>query len=268
LKTSESSTAVYAALITAQGLFEAAIKDQANPAFRHNYADLTSHVEAARPHLAANKLGVLQDVVATPEGVSITTRLIHASGEWVEFGPLDIPAFKYDAQGLGSAITYGRRYALSAALCTIADDDDANAAVATAPDRRPARVEAPPATVVDTKTGEEVAVAAAGLPEAPVGYHYVTGYKKTGVWHEASLLAYDAQGGALRVSTKNKLGEGLKTAQDAGVPVKVTTSPKANSVGEAYLDSVTLWKPKPGPKPVAPPPAAPDTMLRDDEIPF
>ena len=51
------------------------------------------------------------------------TMLIHKSGEWIS-GYLPIKPKVDDPQGMGSAITYARRYALSAMLGIVADDDD------------------------------------------------------------------------------------------------------------------------------------------------
>jgi len=263
MTTSPTVAELFAALAEAQGHFPSAAKDAVNPHFGHNYATLAGHVEAAKPHLKAQGLAVLQDVVTNTaaEGVDITTRIVHRSGEWVEFGPLFVPASKWDAQGLGSAITYGRRYQFGAAVGTVPDDDDANDAVKTTP----VKAAPVPATVVDTRTGAEVPFAEASLP--PAGYFYVANYKlSSGGWHEASLLAYDAQGGALKVSTKTKTGEALKAAQDAGLPVKVTTRPKGDSVGEAYLDSCVAYK---APKAkLAPVPAPELPPLTDSDIPF
>lgn len=129
MKTSDTTTKIFDALAKAQGVLEAATKDSTNPAFRSKYADLTSHVEAIRPAAKAHNLSVIQELTSDDNGVAVVTRICHASGEWVECGPLFIPATKHDAQGFGSACSYARRYALSAAFGTIADDDDGNAAV-------------------------------------------------------------------------------------------------------------------------------------------
>lgn len=137
MKTSETTTKIFDALAKAQGALEAAIKDSTNPAFRSKYADLTSHVEAIRPAAKAQSLSVIQELTSDDNGVSVTTRICHASGEWVECGPLFIPASKHDAQGFGSACSYARRYALSAAFGTVADDDDGNAAVQSKPAQVP-----------------------------------------------------------------------------------------------------------------------------------
>src|SRR5688572_18466158 len=107
-----------------------AAKDSDNPAFRGSkYADLTAVWDSIRGPLTDNGISVLQDVENHGEGVSVTTRLQHESGEYMEFGPLTIPMSKPDAHGVGSATTYGRRFALSAAVGVVSDvDDDGNAA--------------------------------------------------------------------------------------------------------------------------------------------
>lgn len=137
MKTSEQTDKIFAAIADAQAATEAATKDSTNPAFRSKYADLTAHVEVIRPAAKAAKLAVLQELTSDDNGVSVITRIAHASGQWVEFGPLFIPANKHDAQGFGSAASYARRYALSAAWGTVADDDDGNAAVASKPYQLP-----------------------------------------------------------------------------------------------------------------------------------
>ncbi len=133
MKTSDQTANVFAAFIKAQASLEAAAKDSNNPAFKSKYADLTSHVEAIRPAFKANDLGFIQEVTSDDSGAHVLTRVIHKSGEWFDSGPLFIPASKHDAHGFGSAISYARRYGLSATVGTVADDDDGNAAVQSKP---------------------------------------------------------------------------------------------------------------------------------------
>ena len=138
MRTSETTAAVFAALAAAQAALKPASKDSKNPAFKSTYADLTSHVESIRPAFAARQLAVVQELTSTAEGmVEVVTRICHASGEWLEFGPFGVPVGKRDGQSYGSASSYARRYALSAAVGTVADDDDGNAAVAAPADVPP-----------------------------------------------------------------------------------------------------------------------------------
>lgn len=130
MKTSETTKEISGALAKAQGAMRPAIKDSSNPAFKGSkYADLTAVWESIRGPLTANGISVLQDVENHGEAISVVTRLQHESGEYVEFGPLTVPMSKTDAHGVGSATTYGRRFALCAAVGVVADvDDDGNAA--------------------------------------------------------------------------------------------------------------------------------------------
>jgi hypothetical protein len=122
-----------ASLSKAQGAMEPAVKDAVNPAFvrdgkKSTYADLAANVEAARPHLAANGLSVVQEATTIERGVSVATCILHSSGQWIQFDPITVPLGKADAHGVGSATTYARRYALGAALGLVAEDDDGNVA--------------------------------------------------------------------------------------------------------------------------------------------
>ena len=122
------------ALAKAQGAMRFAIKDADNPFFKSKYADLSSVVEAIRDALSGNGLSYMQHLHPSEKHeVCVETVLLHASGQWVSCGTLTVPVSKHDAQGFGSALTYARRYSLSAAVGVVADDDDGNAAAAAAP---------------------------------------------------------------------------------------------------------------------------------------
>jgi hypothetical protein len=133
MRFSEQINDLAAALSKAQGAMEPAVKDAVNPAFvrdgkKSTYADLAANVEAARPHLAANGLSVVQEATTVERGVAVATCILHSSGQWIQFDPITVPLGKADAHGVGSATTYARRYALGAALGLVAEDDDGNAA--------------------------------------------------------------------------------------------------------------------------------------------
>ena len=132
---SESIAGLAAALAKAQGAMKGAVKDSANPFFKSKYADLASVVEAIRAAFSANGLSYIQTVEPSDKDeVRVETTLLHASGEWISCGVLALPVSKVDAQGYGSALTYCRRYSLSAAVGIAAEaDDDGNAAVAAKP---------------------------------------------------------------------------------------------------------------------------------------
>lgn len=120
------------ALHKAQKNIKGAVRDSTNPHFRSKYADLSSVVEAVKAPLLAEGIVFLQGVSGVENGVAVETMLLHVSGEWMA-STLEIPASKHDAQGYGSAITYGRRYGLQSMCGVPAEDDDGYAATASAP---------------------------------------------------------------------------------------------------------------------------------------
>ena len=124
---SESIVELAAALAKAQGEMGGAKKGSANPFFKSKYADLGAVIEAIKPSFARNNLSYVQFVVTNEIGAGVSTRIMHSSGEWLE-GEFIIPC-KLDAHGIGSAITYARRYGLQAVAGVPAEDDDGNHAV-------------------------------------------------------------------------------------------------------------------------------------------
>jgi hypothetical protein len=131
MTTSDSIAAIAPALIKAQGQMVGITKEGKNPAFRSKYITLDSILDTVRPILTSNGLMLTQGTVATDSTAAVTVeaRIIHTSGEWIST-TVTIPVTKQDAHGLGSALTYGRRYSVSALLAISADeDDDANTAV-------------------------------------------------------------------------------------------------------------------------------------------
>lgn len=144
VQTSEQLDQIAAALAKAQGVMGGALKDSANPFFKSKYADLESVWQACRKALSENGLAVIQTTSASDGGVAITTMLIHASGQWVR-DTLPLHPKDSSPQGIGSAITYGRRYALAAMVGVYQTDDDGEAAhgrgnsTETLPEGRPAQ---------------------------------------------------------------------------------------------------------------------------------
>lgn len=124
ITTSDAIDKVSAAIITARAKFKRIQKTKTNPHLKNKYADLGDILEGIDEAMAAATLAVVQSVEKPEAGISVTTRIIHTSGQWIEFGPTTLPVEKMTPQSAGSAITYARRYALSAALCLVADDDD------------------------------------------------------------------------------------------------------------------------------------------------
>ena len=102
-------------------------KDANNPFFKNKYATIDNIIEEIRPILAEFGLSILQLPSGDGASVQISTLLIHESGEWLESETLTMKPVKNDPQGMGSAITYARRYSLQSFLSlNTGEDDDGN----------------------------------------------------------------------------------------------------------------------------------------------
>lgn len=124
---SEDINELITALSKAQGEISPAIKDSLNPHYKNKYADLNSCWNACRPALSKHGLAIIQTMTENDGKLSLITTLAHSSGQWMR-SYLPILTQKMDAQGIGSAITYARRYSLAAIVGIAPDDDDGNAA--------------------------------------------------------------------------------------------------------------------------------------------
>lgn len=118
---------LFAALALAQGEIENASKNSANPHFRSKYADLAEVLNTIRPVFAKHGLSLIQSPGFDGSMVSVTTVLAHQSGGYMTSTASCVPA-KADAQGIGSATTYLRRYGAAAVAGIAQEDDDGNAA--------------------------------------------------------------------------------------------------------------------------------------------
>ena len=110
-----------------------ALKDATNPFTRSNYATLNRVMESCRDELLTHGIWLAQLPCPAPVElgaghIGLETRLIHAeSGQWISSMAV-IPLPKNDPQGMGSAITYARRYSLCAMLGIVTEDDDGEGA--------------------------------------------------------------------------------------------------------------------------------------------
>jgi hypothetical protein len=120
---SESTSALAAALSKAQGAMRAAELNRENPFFKSRYATLASIWEAIRKPLSDNELAVTQVTYPDNGHLILETALLHSSGEWLS-AQLIVKPVKDDPQGVGSAISYARRYGLSAIVGAVSDEDD------------------------------------------------------------------------------------------------------------------------------------------------
>jgi hypothetical protein len=112
-----------AALVAAIGELQNVAKTAANPYFKSKYAPLDAIIEATRPVLAKHGLAVQQNPVFSDGCAGVQTVIIHKSGH-KESSLLLLPLKDQSPQGVGSAITYARRYSLAAVLGIASEDDD------------------------------------------------------------------------------------------------------------------------------------------------
>lgn len=121
------------ALIEVQRELAPATKDASNPFTKSRYATLNSVMESCRDALLSHGIWLTQlpvpaPVELGPGHIGLLTKLTHAaSGQW-QSSLAVIPLPKADPQGMGSAITYARRYALTAMLGMVTEDDDGESA--------------------------------------------------------------------------------------------------------------------------------------------
>ena len=113
------------ALSKVQGEIDGAAKKSTNPFFNSGYADLHEVISSTFPYLSKHGLSVTQGNEIIPGAVCVTTTLMHSSGQWIR-SKIKLPMDKVNAQGVGSATTYGRRYGLAAIVGVAQKDDDGN----------------------------------------------------------------------------------------------------------------------------------------------
>lgn len=113
-------------LVDFQSEMQHALKNAKNPHFKSKYADLPTVIDCNRPLLHKYGFAVIQKLHSPSQGeqgVIIETVLIHKTGAQIS-SSFFMPSTKNDAQGYGSAITYGRRYAYASILGFASDEDD------------------------------------------------------------------------------------------------------------------------------------------------
>jgi hypothetical protein len=121
---SPETTKLAKALIQVQRNLQPASKDSLNPFTNSNYASLNSVMDSCREALLTNGVWLTQyPVPAEPGFLGLVTKLVHAeSGQW-QASHAVVPLPKNDPQGLGIAMTYIRRYSVSAMLGIVTEDD-------------------------------------------------------------------------------------------------------------------------------------------------
>jgi hypothetical protein len=176
---SEQINELAAALAKAQGQIEGAKKSSSNPFFKSKYADLAECWNTCREALTANEISVIQMPEEINENgrLNITTMLAHSSGQYIS-STLTMTVTKLDPQAIGSAITYGRRYALAAMVGLAQEDDDGEKAMARQEKKDKKPVESP---INITSVSENGAV------------RFINGVQcqiqdKNGDWHDVEFL--------------------------------------------------------------------------------
>lgn len=261
MRFSDPSNELAAALAKAQGDFGPLVKGRENPHFKSRYADLAAVLDVIRAPLAEHALCYVQGEVLDDAGrpVRLVTRLMHASGQWVE---TDYPISVTDsrggsaAQAVGSALTYARRYSLQALLGLAAEDDDGEAAHGRGRDRR--EESAPPREEVHPLVARARRLAAA----LPGGWSALDAYAvaKGGKGFEklmAGLPSEEAQIGVLRsleeraasvgdgpwsVAFKSAVGTAhVKAARSAIVRLDFDEASKIEDLPPAALTGLALY---------------------------
>lgn len=133
MKKSETLTEFSKAFAKTQQEMKQPLKDANNPFFKSKYVPLENVVEAITESASKNGISFTQFPSSDEVGnVTVGTLVMHSSGEWIEYDPIKMKPVKNDPQSIGSAITYAKRYALSAIFGITSDqDDDGNEATQT-----------------------------------------------------------------------------------------------------------------------------------------
>ena len=183
---SESIVNISQALLKAQKELEDPKQTAENPFFKSKYAPLVDILKMARPIFNKHGITILQDI----QGLTVSTIFLHESGEWIQQGGITLIPEKETPQAGGSAITYARRYAISAALGIASEEDDDNQSL-------PDKIDKifPGSTEIKNEKSEEASTTFKKGQEVPKAYWNLTpeekrkympqGYKATkvdGIW--------------------------------------------------------------------------------------
>lgn len=126
---------IHTALAKAQSQMGKAVKDSSNPHFRSKYADLASVMNACLGALTSNGICITHEIGWTETEQYLSTTFTHGASSTSVSISIPLLLGRRDMQGLGSALTYARRYGVMALAGIAPEDDDGNAAVAAAPSK-------------------------------------------------------------------------------------------------------------------------------------
>jgi hypothetical protein len=154
MEKSESIVEISKALNEFQFAVKNVSKDGNNPFFKSKYATLENVISTAKHAMYVNGLSFAQ----FPDADGLYTVIMHTSGEWIG-AHANLELKGHTPQDQGSAITYMRRYALSAALgLATEDDDDGNAASKPTPMGSKAVAPVPPKQVADKRSVQKARI--------------------------------------------------------------------------------------------------------------
>ncbi len=142
-----------------------AVFNRINPHFKTRYADFTSCMDACRLPLSENGLAAIQYCETIDGKLNLVTMLAHTSGQWMK-SEFPLITSKMDSQGIGSAMTYAKRYSLCGMVGIVADeegDDDAETAVGRGKQAEPVRM--PPAPIRPTVPSPQPTVPPVKAPD-------------------------------------------------------------------------------------------------------
>ena len=125
MRKSETITELSKAFAKMQKELEQPFKNANNPFFKSKYVPLENVVDSITKASSKHGLSFTQFPSSDENGnVTVGTMVMHESGEWIEYDPIRLKPVKNDPQAVGSAITYAKRYALSAIFGITSDNDD------------------------------------------------------------------------------------------------------------------------------------------------
>lgn len=139
MKMSEKKEEIFKALNEFRNKLKQPVKNATNPFFKKKYVPLENVVEVIDKAIEGTGLSYLQEATSEENTVSVSTSIFHESGEYILLDKLTLPVERVDAQKIGSAITYAKRYSLSAAFGITSDEDDDGQAAADIPNQNQQR---------------------------------------------------------------------------------------------------------------------------------
>lgn len=252
---SDVKIALVAKLAEVMAAVERVPKRGRNDFHKYDYATEADIAATIRQELASRAVmlipsveGMTREAVGEKGSVLTTLKMTFTfmdgeSGETLTRPWIGAGTDKED-KGAYKAMTGGEKYFLLKTFLMPTGDDPERDEAGAGPRRAKGIAPAPPATVVNAKTGEEVP--ASSRPPAPHGYRFIDACElnpNTG-WYAVTFLRFDAQGGARTYSTKiEQLGAVAMQAYQQGVPVHIEGKKSGNGKGDWYLNGITTWKP-------------------------